>query len=1166
MMALRLEKVGRCLAFLSMAVLCACLLGVASLPARELHVPQDYRTIQEAIDAARPGDVILVEPGTYVENLRIDVRELAIRGTDPDASKVVIRAKFPEEPVVLIRERDVRLSNLTLTGGLRGIEIESRADNPSLVNLILRDNSAQGLFVEGIRGGELMKSIVKGNKAAGVFIGSRATLRLERNKITGNYDGVETLDATLEVRTNLIRGNIRCGLNVDEKSEVSGKDNAIFGNGQDLCGAAQGRDDLLDKSPPPAPRNLSVMPSEWSNQGRFVIDWEDPSDVAGIAAFWFKVGKEPTAPDDGTRREINAKPLVIENPPEGEQPIFVWLEDGMRNFDHRYSAQGILRFDQTPPVITPILTPEPNEHGWNNSEVTVRFQCRDELSGVESCTPTEPVRLTEEGKDQPVEARARDRAGNVATVVVKVSIDMTKPTIQPGELQGELGREGWYRSDVTVPYTAQDNLSGFLNGKLTTEGSTSTSGEGADRTALIRVSDLAGNGAELTVGPFKVDKTPPTLRILLDPSRPNGRKGWYTRPVKVTYKCHDPLSGLDPQTPCPPATTLSNDGVHKLSLGPIRDLAGNVAEQVTAEVKLDQTPPEVRCQPPDPSRWYREDVKVPCMAQDATSGLASSADANFTLGARGEGEAVSTGTRSIADRAGNTTRVGPYTFKIDKTPPTIEAKPSRPPDANGWYNHDVTVRFKCEDRLSGIASCTSPITVRSEGRDRVIQGEAVDEAGNRATATAKISLDKTPPTGSLTINDGVAKTQCTTVTLRIGAEDNLSGVSEMRFSNDGRTWSGWEPFGQTREWDLTHFGGSSAEGLKTVHAQVRDRAGNVSAAFSAQITYSLLPIRVPQDVRSIQEAIRVARPGGVIEVAAGTYTENLKIGKSLTLRGAGAGKTVIKGAQEGQAVVDIWGSENEVILERLTITGSKYSGLHVVGSACVSLRDSEVSSNGRYGLYVGGRGRVTLRNSKVSDNGEVGLRVWYESHVSLQNSQVSGNSTGLEVLFFAHVSLQDSQVSGNENFALEVYNYAQITLQDSQILGNGRSGLRVWDSARVSLRDSQVSRNRGCGLEVWGSARAILGNCRVSGNGVHGLYVTGSARVSLRDSQVSGNGMTGLDLNHSARAEVVNNKFLDNAFYGINADCPDNIVVCLGNIFSGNSPEACNYAAEQKCR
>ena len=85
----------------------------------ELRVPQDYGTIQEAIDATRPGDTIPVEPGTYVENLKITEWELTIRGTDSDASKGIVQPRFPDEPVALIRERDVRLSNLTLTGGRR---------------------------------------------------------------------------------------------------------------------------------------------------------------------------------------------------------------------------------------------------------------------------------------------------------------------------------------------------------------------------------------------------------------------------------------------------------------------------------------------------------------------------------------------------------------------------------------------------------------------------------------------------------------------------------------------------------------------------------------------------------------------------------------------------------------------------------------------------------------------------------------------------------------------------------------------------------------------------------------------------------------------------------------------------------------------------------------
>ncbi len=100
-----------------------------------------------------------------------------------------------------------------------------------------------------------------------------------------------------------------------------------------------------------------------------------------------------------------------------------------------------------------------------------------------------------------------------------------------------------------------------------------------------------------------------------------------------------------------------------------------------------------------------------------------------------------------------------------------------------------------------------------------------------------IKLDTEPPTGSLTINDGADTTASTTVTLKIQATDTLSGVTEMRFSNDGRTWSDWEGFQSTRAWDLTRYGGSSSFGPKTVYAQLRDRAGNVSQTFSATIRF-----------------------------------------------------------------------------------------------------------------------------------------------------------------------------------------------------------------------------------------------------------------------------------------------------------------------------------------
>lgn len=47
----------------------ACLIIVGLSMAFTLHVPEEYTTIQSAINAAADGDTVLVSPGTYTENV-----------------------------------------------------------------------------------------------------------------------------------------------------------------------------------------------------------------------------------------------------------------------------------------------------------------------------------------------------------------------------------------------------------------------------------------------------------------------------------------------------------------------------------------------------------------------------------------------------------------------------------------------------------------------------------------------------------------------------------------------------------------------------------------------------------------------------------------------------------------------------------------------------------------------------------------------------------------------------------------------------------------------------------------------------------------------------------------------------------------------------------------
>ena len=110
---------------------------------RELVVPDDYETIQAAIDAAVNADTIFVGSGQYLENINFSGKSIAVIGNPDAPQNVVIDGGEAGSVVVFMdNEGNSLLEGFTLTNGAAdfGGGINLNNTSPILRNLIISNN------------------------------------------------------------------------------------------------------------------------------------------------------------------------------------------------------------------------------------------------------------------------------------------------------------------------------------------------------------------------------------------------------------------------------------------------------------------------------------------------------------------------------------------------------------------------------------------------------------------------------------------------------------------------------------------------------------------------------------------------------------------------------------------------------------------------------------------------------------------------------------------------------------------------------------------------------------------------------------------------------------------------------------------------------------------
>ena len=100
-------------------------LGAARTATAQIVVPDDYATIQAAIDAANPGEIVTVRPGTYTENITLP-SEIAVVGEE--AARTILRPAGTGPTVSIVGESGTVFAGFTLIDARVGILVESGTD------------------------------------------------------------------------------------------------------------------------------------------------------------------------------------------------------------------------------------------------------------------------------------------------------------------------------------------------------------------------------------------------------------------------------------------------------------------------------------------------------------------------------------------------------------------------------------------------------------------------------------------------------------------------------------------------------------------------------------------------------------------------------------------------------------------------------------------------------------------------------------------------------------------------------------------------------------------------------------------------------------------------------------------------------------------------------